>query len=103
MGELTDGDESIEVCLRSGRSLDICNSGRSSNRDVEESLEGSGGKAIDTKASFDYCYKGLAPPRKDDVPAVLKDAQRRRGRFGQAESRANKAASHSMWNQRMKG
>lgn len=46
MEELTDEDESIEVCLRSGRSLDICNSGRSSNRGFEESLEGSGGQAM---------------------------------------------------------
>ena len=26
------------------------------------------------KANFDYCYEGLAPPGKDDVPAVLKAA-----------------------------
>ena len=42
------------------------------------------------RPAFDYCYKGLAPPQKDDVPAVLKDAQRQRGRFGLAVSRATK-------------
>ena len=42
-------------------------------------------------------------PATERWRAVLKDAQRQRGRFGLAVSRANKTASHSMWNQRMKG